>query len=373
MKKILLILVFVLSGCAYGQSSVVQGEKAKIVEDVAEQETEGFKEADEPLILIGEGGPSGAMFIKSASTFQKENGGVFYEVHNGDEFVAAVEDFVENYGRIKHMIYFGHGNHVGLYVNQAPNVNGALYANDINQNEEYIAASIFELPQDIFAEHGWIKFNGCNVADGYPEKDNLAQRFANYFDVDVVAPTGPTEFSTDPTSVDPIPNSSYLDSSFDGEVYMVPTYSEQGFIIVKPQEKSASGFDDVREGQAYEEAVVELAARGLDLGFVDGKFWPYQNVNYEEAREFCRVALGDLEKCEIDGYANDQKIRNLKALQMLVDGYGVELTWTNPWYDSYVWWANQNELLTEDFVTKKWYTRGEMAQLTWKFMQHFSN
>ena len=76
------------------------------------------------LIILGEGGPSGNMFVKAAETYKRENGGVSYEVHSGDEMVAAINDFVEKHGKIDHFQYFGHGNSVGFYVNQAPNING---------------------------------------------------------------------------------------------------------------------------------------------------------------------------------------------------------------------------------------------------------
>jgi len=62
-------------------------------------------------------------------------------------------------------------------------------------------------------------------------------------------------------------------------------------------------------------------------------------------------------------------MRNLGALKMLSDAHGVALKYTNPWYDSYVWWARNEGLLTKDFTNKKWYTRGEMAELTWAFVQ----
>lgn len=326
------------------------------------------KIANENLLIVGEGGPSGAMFIKAAETFRKEQGGIIYEVHSGDEFISAIKDFVQQYGKIKHLAYFGHGNHIGLYVNQSPNVNGGLYANDVDQNKNYLSASIFELPPDIFAKYGWIKFNGCNVAKGFPEADNLAQRFSNYFDVDSVAPMGPTEFSSQANVVDPIPNSNYLDPNFSGDVYMVPTYSDQGFVIVKPWALSESDFVDVRKGEKFEEGVTELFDRGLDLNFEDKRFWPYKNISYKEARKFCELIVSNEEKCVLSG---EGTIRNLQALKLLVDASGVEVGYSKPWYNSYISWANKNNLLTDDFVNKKWYTRGEMAQLTWNFLKFF--
>ncbi|MBI4232664.1 hypothetical protein HY605_05525 [Candidatus Peregrinibacteria bacterium] len=365
MRRIIgLTLVMFLFGCTAfdGQESV--GGEASVLDFEGTPEEKG---AENILLITGEGGPSGAMFIKAAETYKRQHGGVIYQVKSGDEFVEAMANFVQEYGQIDHMEYFGHGNHVGLYVNQAPNVNGGVYANDPALNENYLAASIYELPDDLFAKYGWIKFNGCNVAMGYPEKNSLAQSFANYFDVDVVAPRGPTEFSKNPFSVDPIENSNYLDPAFNGDVYMVSTYSDKDFIVVKAQE-SIDLFKDVRMGQSYDEAVSGLMKRGLKLNFKPGEFLPYKNVTYGEARQFCLAVFKDEGKCLIPDGKEDVLMRNLKALQLLTDSYGVALKYTNPWYDSYIWWANNQGVLTDEFTTKKWYTRGEMAELSWNFV-----
>lgn len=318
------------------------------------------------LVIVGEGGTSGGMFVKAAETYSREAESLVYDVTSGDEFVDAMRDFVNKKGKIDHLEYFGHGNNVGLYVNQAPNVNGGVYANDPKLNDLYLAASIYQLPADIFSNEGSIRFNGCNVAEGYPEKVNLAQSFANYFDVNVEAPRGPTEFSQTPGVVDPIPNSKYLDPKFSGDVYMVPTYQDKPFVLVEPQEKTDI-FIDVREGQGYTDAVYGLFELGLSLNYGEGtnQFKPYEVISYGEAAEFCRVAMG--KDCDTKGNNLDERIRNLRALEMLTDAKGVGLKRTNPWYNSYIYWANSEGLLTDDFVHKKWYTRGEMAELSWNF------
>lgn len=302
------------------------------------------------LIIAGEGGTSGGLFVRAAETYKNENGGEIYEVFSGDEFVFAVKDFVAKKGKISHLEYFGHGNEVGLYVNQQSNVNGALYVNDPQLNVDYKAASIYDLPADIFEPGGWIKFNGCNVAKGYPGKMNFAQWVANYFDVDVVAPEGPTEF---------------LESG-DGEVYMVPTYGDKGFLKLAPQ-KAVENFVDVREGSGFEEAVLGLQKRGMKF---EKKFAPYETVKYVEAVKFCEIAAGK-GKCKVFGYGDTEKIRNLHALKMLTDAFGAQVKAGTPWYKNYVWEANKRELLTDDFTNKKWYTRAEMAKLTWNFIVEF--
>ncbi|MBI5754388.1 hypothetical protein HZA40_04565 [Candidatus Peregrinibacteria bacterium] len=297
------------------------------------------------LIIAGQGGSSGPMFQKAAATYKKKHGGEIYVVYSGDEFVAAVRDFLKKKGKIDHLEYFGHGNQVGLYVNQESGTNGGVYANDPDLDKDYSAASIYELPVNIFAANGSIKFNGCNVAKGYPQVNSLAQGFANYFDVEVVAPLGPTDFSNE-----------------NDDVYMFATYSNKDFVNLKPQ-KSIGEFVDVREGQDYTVAVKELMKRGLNLNFKDKKFLPYKNITNAEAEEFCMVVFSG-KKCHAPGEKSD-RIRNLRALQLLVDAAGVDLKNTNPWYKSYIDWANDAGVLTRDFTDKRWYTRGEMAQLAW--------
>jgi hypothetical protein len=367
-KGILVLIVGILMlGCSSGESSVLNSGNGGILEAIAE--LEDFSQKDEKiLIIVGEGGPSGKMFIRAAETSRAERGGVIYEVASGDEFISAIKDFFSNYGEIDHLEYFGHGNHVGLYVNQAANVNGGLYVNDPELNEAYLAASIYEVDKDIFSEYGWIKFNGCNVADGYPEEDTLAQRMANYFDVDIVAPMGPTEFSKVPYAVDPIENSNYLAPDFSGDVYMVTTYSDQGFVVVRPQEVGESGYLDVRVGHSFQQAVEGLVERGLKLNPSGDEFFPYKNVFYSEAVVFCETVFGRNAGCYVSGYDKDDKIRNLHALQMFVDAYGAEVGYSNPWHSVYISWANERNLLTQNFVNKKWYTRGEMAELAWGFV-----
>ncbi|MBI5754814.1 S-layer homology domain-containing protein [Candidatus Peregrinibacteria bacterium] len=316
------------------------------------------------LIMVGEGGSSGSLFLRSAETYQKEHGGEIREVASGREFVSTVEDFVSKNGKIRHLEYFGHGNNVALFVNQVPGVNGALYANDPAQNEGFIAGSIYDLSADIFVEGGTMAFNGCNIAKGYPEKDSLAQRMANYFNVSVKAPIGPTQFSSRGDGVD---RNFSLSSAKD--VYMVPTYLDQGFITVSPQPPGMSRFLDVRAGQSYDEAVFALTERGLDLGYADRKFLPYKNITYREAVQFCRVAFGENASCSVSGYSDDEVFRNLRALQMLADSAGVSVARTTLWFQGYIWWASQNDLLTEGFTNKVWYTRGEMAELTWNVVK----
>jgi len=368
MKKLLIVSGFFIlmgGGCLGGQVSVIDS----FDEDVRVEVDDGKENI---LLIAGEGGPSENMFRKTAKTYKRENGGVIYEVHTGEEFNEAIVDFYMKYGLIDHMEYFGHGNHVALFVNQEPGRNASIYANDPRQNEGYVADSIYSIGRDYFSKYGWVKFNGCNVAKGYPEKESFAQNFANYFDIDVVAPQGPTEFSSSKDKIDPILNSKYLSADFAGDVYMVPTYGDAGFTVVKPQALSRVPYKDVRIGQDFEEAVYELTRRGLYLGDGAESFKPYKNINYAEAVEFCAVAVGDRSLCEMEGFGEEKFFRNLRALQMITDAFGVEVGYSGTWYRPYISYGQREGLLTEEFVNKKWYTRGEMAILTWNFMKKFN-
>ncbi|MBU2524310.1 hypothetical protein KKG71_03890 [Patescibacteria group bacterium] len=326
------------------------------------------------IILVGEGGTSGNLFVKAAETYKNENGGEIYRLTDGDDFVMAVNKFIEQHGYISHLEYFGHGNRKGLYINQLPNVHGGLYVNDISLNVNYRAASIMEISGDIFDIDGTIRINGCNAANGYPEKETIAQQFANYFGVEVLAAIGPTEFSK---ILGP--------GGAVNSVYMVPTSEKLGFVNLAPQAKIKGFFADVREGQSFTESVKGLTEMGLDLNFgnlVGGgeeeglesferfenvKFEPYKIITYGEALNFCRIAVGDSGKCDLNGHNWDERIRNLGALKMLMDAFGVEIKRTDPWFNGYISGANQlgGGILSDDFVYKKWITRGEMAELTW--------
>lgn len=320
------------------------------------------------LIIAGQGGSSGDLFIKSAETYKRKNGGEIFQVNNGDEFIKAINDYVSKKGRIHHLEYFGHGNNIALFVNQEININGAIYINDPEQDKNYIAASIYELKNDIFASNGTIRINGCNIAKNYEKTDTFAEKLANYFNVPVTAPIGPTEFSSSPDKISPIKESNYSNNYSTNDFFMVPTYQDMGFINIKPGKKISNTFDDIADNQPFSEAVVKLSDKGLNLDFKNKEFRPYLNTTYKEAREFCKIFSGDISKCKVPGYKDNEKIRNLYALKMLIDSAAIKIPNTKPWHQGYISWANKNKLLQDDFVNKKFYTRGEMAMLTYNFI-----
>ena len=347
-----LLFTFFLSACASTEELV-----GKEITDLPSENT---------VIVVGEGGSSGNLFFLAAQTYQREHGGEILEVHNGDEFVEKIKIFVEENGSIEHMEYFGHGNNVGLFVNQEPGVHGGIYAYDPATVKDFLAASIYELPSEIFS-NGSIQFNGCNVANGYPEENSLAQSFANHFGATVTAPLGPTEFSLDPEGHTVVTEMRGLGAGSQANVYMMPTYESAAFVSVAPQEELQ--FPDIYEGQDYSESAFQLLNMGLELDYSQG-FLPYQNVTGAEALAFCETAFSTPFEsgCDLDT-GPDEWIRNLDALKMLADAAGASITATDPVRDGYLRWAISDNLLTENFTDRTWYTRGEMAQLTWNIFQ----
>lgn len=349
----LAVFLTILSGCSLAEPSEIESAESSVLSEKKEQ----------IVIMVGEGGTSQNLFSLAAETFQREHGGTIFEVNNGDEFVAEIKNFVEENGAIDHMEYFGHGNQVGLFVNQEPGVHGGIYAYDPATLKEFLAASIYELPRSTFAAGATMQFNGCNVANGYPEKNSLAQSFANHFAVTVTAPLGPTEFSLDPEGHTVVTQMRELGPGTQASIYMLPTYDTAAFINVTPQ--VSLRLPDLHEGQSYSEAAVQLLDKGLDLNF-SNTFLLYQNITGAEALAFCETAFSTAfgSGCELEGEP-DQWIRNLDALKMLADAATASITVTNPVRDGYIRWAADNNLLTEDFTNRTWYTRAEMSELTW--------
>jgi hypothetical protein len=328
---------------------------------VQEEKKVSVKIAAVPIVIVGEGGTSGFLFQYAADTFIKENGGVKYTVHDGDEFMQSMRTFKNEHGAISEFVYFGHGNEVGLYVNQAPNINGALYANDPALNEPFRAGSIYDLPRETFASGSLATFYGCNVAKTNDEQDSFAEQFANHFNVTVIAATGPTEFSfsKDAKQFIKVPASVITQP-----LYMVPTADDKGFITVEPS-PFIIGYDDVHESSAAADAITELSKRGL-LFDASGSFRPYASITYDDAQKFCMIINPD--DCDITGADPTEKMRNTAALKMLLDAAGYKLKKTGQPYQAQIHFATINNMLTPDFTHKRWYTRAEMAMLTAKIL-----
>lgn len=58
-------------------------------------------------------------------------------------------------------------------------------------------------------------------------------------------------------------------------------------------------------------------------------------------------------------------VRNLTILSTLIEAASLPITTkrTNPWYQKYISYGMKHTLLTDDFIHKKWYTRGELLEL----------
>lgn len=362
---LILIPTFLLVGCGQDISSQVINVTPEI-EVVAPKP---------PLIIIWEGGPSGSLFERAADTYEKVTPGERFTVHSGDQFIAAIQNYVEKHGPVQHLEYFWHGNSVGLYINQAPNINGALYANDPRVDKDYIAASIYELPPETFVPGGSVRFNGCNVAEWNNEgKSNLAQNFANHFQITADAPLWPTEFSQVSDSIKPYSNSNALWKDFRGPVYLVPTDPKRWFIELEPQ-NLLSQYTDVYEDTSIWEWIKELEKKWWtsNLMWWNQSIQPWKNTTYWELLSLCNFMSPEHRDCEsLKKYPANDMVRNLLVLSTLIDATGLPITQkiTRPWYQKYISYGMEHTLLTNDFIHKKWYTRGEMLELAGNLIRY---
>lgn len=380
-----LILPLMMTGCAVPQepplaipqpheAAALEPEARSVATDVPEPEP--FEEAailtaepprkiaDIPLLIVGEGGTSGALFEYAAETFIREHGGVKVTVHDGDAFVAAMKKFTEEHGAISDFVYMGHGNEVGLYVNQIPGVNGSLYVNDPALNTKFRAASIYDLPPSTFAPGSIALFYGCNVARKKAGFDSFAEQFANHFRVTVTAPIGPTEFSFNPEGKSFLKHPAKV---IPGPLYMVPTSDTKGFITIEPSPLGTAGYEDLPASATAGDAIIALRERGLQLDSTSS-FLPYKSITYADAKAFCKSMNADA-PCTADGYADDELFRNTAALKLLLDNAGYTMKRTNIPYQVQISFGTNNNLLTPDFTHRRWFSRSEMAMLTMNILK----
>lgn len=199
----------------------------------------------------------------------------------------------------------------------------------------------------------------------------------NYFNITAEAPLGPTEFSQVPDKIKPYYNSNGLGKEFNGPVYLVPTDPERGFIPITPQTPLDTYMD------IYSESLLAKPIQTLEtLGWTPEKMgWtrniePWKNTTYSELLSLCRIISPTSLACdEISKYPLDDMVRNLAVLSTLVDAAGLPITAkrTSPWYQKYISYGVQNNLLTDDFVNKKWYTRAELLELAGNIIQWRNN
>ncbi len=315
-----------------------------------------------PLVIVGEGGTSGYLFQYAADTYVKENGGEKFTVHDGDEFIRVMKEFGEKHGAISSFVYFGHGNDVGLYVNQAPHINGGLYANDPQINAKFRAASIYDLPRTLFAAASTAMFYGCNVARENDGQDSFAEQFANHFHTTVSASTGPTEFSfqEDERTLEKLPAKIITDS-----LYMIPTFAHEGFVTIAPSE-TVSGYDDVHASMEAASAIRELSKRGLSLD-TSASFHPEQSITAADAKTFCTLIDADA-SCDVEADAETGLVRNTSMLKLLLDAAKLPVKKGAAPFEGEIYYATVHNLLTHDFTHKRWYSRADTAILTWNVL-----
>jgi hypothetical protein len=348
MKRLIAFLLL-LTSCA-GQTSVLHSE---LLEPIKEENI---------LIVVGEGGTSSDLFRLSALTYQRENGGVWLEANNGNDFVSGVNDFVSSYGQIDHLEYFGHGNNVALFLNQEPGVNGGLYANDPSYNEDYLAASIYDLNGDVFSTSGTVTFNGCNLAKDYEVGETFAQDIANHFQVIVTAAEGPTQFSSSPDAIIDFQEWRNLELDENDDVYMLPAYLDEAFVVLSPAAPSRSGYKDVYRGDIATGAIDWLTDQGAQFG---DEFRPYAIASASDVLLICEAL--DL-NCDLD--SNEENQKTLNILAVLVDAHGLTPSSTWPWYNAYVSAAISNNWMIEGFTDRRWITRSDVAYLAYKLADH---
>lgn len=102
---------------------------------------------------------------------------------------------------------------------------------------------------------------------------------------------------------------------------------------------------------------------------------PWKNTTYKELFAMCQFFSPTNSACEeIEQYPQDDMVRNLAVLSTLMDAAGIPVTTKKsyPWYQKYISYGTEHGLLTDGFVHKKWYTRGEILELAGK-IQNFKN
>lgn len=266
-------LLLIITGCVFQQVIPADNSTAPIAAVIKKTVT--------PLVIVGEGGPSGSLFEYAANTYVKEHGGIKYTVHDGDAFIDAMQEFRKKHGPIESFVYFGHGNEIGLYVNQELHVNGGLYASDPILHAKFRAASLYELPQTVFATGSTALFYGCNVARNEVGLDSFAEQFANHFQTQVKAATGPTEFSfEEDTRMQKRMPAKIADAS----LYMLPTFSDKGFVTIDPSPTGVGGYNDVYKSMEAADALSFFSKRGLRLGS-ESLFYPFQSIYQCERRK----------------------------------------------------------------------------------------
>jgi hypothetical protein len=93
---------------------------------------------------------------------------------------------------------------------------------------------------------------------------------------------------------------------------------------------------------------------------------PWKNVTHKELLAMCHFFSETSPACaEIEKYPSEEMVRNLLVLSTLIDVSGLPITskTTRPWSQKYISYGLEQNILTNDFIHKKWYTRAELLEL----------
>ncbi len=192
------------------------------------------------LILVGEGGSSGQMFLLAAQTWASRNAGdhIIVSVSTGQAAIDAMKEYKEDKCCIDGLQIFAHSGNYGIFFSQSPGAR-SLYTN-MPRSFRSGAAAISQIDASWFCESTVVKLWGCNTAWG---TDSFAQQLANEIGQNVIGSTGPTAFSGVEDGLpgqglpEPVP------SVYNDPVFMVPQYHSQGYIEIAPE--GTSWFDNL--------------------------------------------------------------------------------------------------------------------------------
>lgn len=162
---------------------------------------------------------------------------------------------------------------------------------------------------------------------------------------------------------------------------------------------TSASFTDTQT-HIYKNGINYLQDKGVVTGYDGGSFQPNQTIN---RAEFTKIIVGsiatsaELKNCKtqyftdvapdawfaqyvcvakkkgiIDGYDDGtfkpaQNINFSEAAKIIGKIYGSNFTATDPWYETYVSWLDDNNAIPLTIVSfNKSITRGEMAEITWR-------
>ena len=194
-------------------------------------------------VIIGEPGEVGGLFRLAAETWIRDNPGdhQVFEVSTGKEFINAIETYAESRGgKVDGLQYFGHSNNTGLLVSQSDGLNSiytSWYRLENFYNCGVDSANLTGIDDSLFSDVGNVTLHGCNAGVG---QNSAAQALANEINSSVSAAIGPTVFSGVKGGLPKEGLPSIVLDTYEGNIYLVPQYQDQGFKEFEPETKLKS-------------------------------------------------------------------------------------------------------------------------------------